>query len=189
MEQRQYHLFDTALGPCGIAWNARGVRRLQLPMKDRAVTEERLRIRSGAALAADISPHIARVIAGLQRYFAGERIDFTSVAIDLEDRVPFHAQVQQALRSIGWGRTTTYGALAKQAGAPGEAREVGQAMAHNPIPVIIPCHRVLAAGNKPGGFSAYGGVFTKEKLLALEGVHFGIEADAPPLPGILLPQR
>jgi methylated-DNA-[protein]-cysteine S-methyltransferase len=189
MEQHHYHVFEAALGPCGIAWNTRGVTRLQLPMKDCAITEKRLAARSGAVPAREPPAEIAQVVRDLQRYFAGERVDFTSVAVDLENRVPFHALVQQALRSVGWGRTTTYGALATQVGAPNEAREVGQAMAHNPVPVIIPCHRVLAAGNSPGGFSAYGGVFTKERLLALEGVYFGVQGDAPLLPGILMPQR
>jgi methylated-DNA-[protein]-cysteine S-methyltransferase len=86
------------------------------------------------------------------------------------------------LRGIGFGRTVTYGELAKQIGLTGweGARDVGEAMGKNPVPVVIPCHRVLAAGNKPGGFSAYGGVTTKQKLLALEGVRLGEAPDAPP---------
>ena len=91
------------------------------------------------------------------------------------------------LRGIGFGRTVTYGELAKQIGLTGweGARDVGEAMGKNPVPVVIPCHRVLAAGNKPGGFSAYGGAATKQKLLALEGVRLGEASDAPPrLPGL-----
>ena len=110
----------------------------------------------------------------LERYFAGERIDFASVALDLGGVGPFHRAIYDATRSLGWGQTATYGDLARQAGSPGAARAVGQAMGHNPVPIIIPCHRVLAAGRKIGGFSAYGGALTKERLLALEGVHLGM---------------
>jgi methylated-DNA-[protein]-cysteine S-methyltransferase len=84
---------------------------------------------------------------------------------------------------LDWGQTATYGELARQVGSPGAARAVGQAMGHNPVPIIIPCHRVLAAGRKIGGFSAYGGAVTKERLLALEGVHLG--DGTPLLPGLL----
>ena len=84
----------------------------------------------------------------------------------------FRQKLYAALRGVGFGRTVTYGDLAKQLGLPGweGARDVGEAMGQQPVPIVIPCHRVLAAGNKPGGFSAYGGTTTKQKLLALEGV-------------------
>jgi methylated-DNA-[protein]-cysteine S-methyltransferase len=188
MEQH-YCLFDTAIGTCGIAWNDRGMTRLRLPESDPRATEKRMRAASARPVPASAPTQIEAVITELRRYFAGAQVDFSSVVLDLHGAEPFHRHVYQALRSIRWGRTTTYGELAREAGAPGEAREVGQAMAHNPIPIIIPCHRVLAAGNKAGGFSAYGGVFTKERLLLLEGVHVGVAPDAPPLPGILQPQR
>jgi len=82
-----------------------------------------------------------------------------------------------AARRVGWGHTTTYGALAKELDAgPEAARDVGQAMARNPVAVIIPCHRVLAAGGQVGGFSAPGGSAAKRRMLALEGVHL----DPPP---------
>jgi methylated-DNA-[protein]-cysteine S-methyltransferase len=87
----------------------------------------------------------------------------------------------EALRQVGWGRTTTYGEIGRAIGCS-DARDVGEAMGRNPVPVIIPCHRVLAAGNKLGGFSAHGGSATKAKLLALEGVHF--DGGAPRLPGL-----
>ena len=94
---------------------------------------------------------------------------------------PFRRKVYATARAVGWGETVTYGELARRAGCDGEARDVGQTLARNPVPLIVPCHRILAAGNRLGGFSAPGGIFTKERLLTLEGAF----ADAPPLPGIL----
>ena len=92
------------------------------------------------------------------RYFSGEPTDFSAVPLDLRDEDPFFVQIYDALRRVGWGRTTTYGALAAAVGASREAaRDVGQAMAKNPMPLLIPCHRVLAAGGRLGGFSAPGG--------------------------------
>ncbi len=114
---------------------------------------------------------------------AGERIDFSGIALDLAGVGPFHRSIYEALCRVGWGETTTYGALARQAGDVGASRAVGQAMGRNPIPIIIPCHRVLASGGKPGGFSAFGGAVTKQRLLALEGVH--LDGGAPLLPGLL----
>ena len=187
MEPR-YCLFDTAFGPCGIAWNERGVVRLQLPESDRAATERRLKVRSGG-VPAEPTTRMMEAIAEIQRYMRGTRVDFTAVPLDVVVDEPFRQGVYEALRLVPWGETVTYGELARRVGAAGQAREVGQVMGRNPVPVIVPCHRVLAAGNKAGGFSAYGGTFTKERLLALEGVTVGVEAHAPPLPGILAPQR
>ena len=177
-------LFDTAIGPCGVAWSARGLAALQLPEKDRAATERRL-VGKAQSSGADEPPFWLRaVIADIQRYLSGERVDFAAVAVDLDRADPFHRKVYEALRAVGWGATTTYGDLARQAGGSDweATREVGQAMARNPMPLVVPCHRVLAAGNKLGGFSAYGGVVTKERLLALEGVR--LDGPAPRLPGL-----
>ena len=114
---------------------------------------------------------MAAVVAAAKRYFDGEETDFSHVRLDLGGRDAFFAQIYDALRRVGWGRTTSYGALAKELGAGREAaRDVGQAMATNPVPLIIPCHRVLAAGGKIGGFSAPGGSTTKMRMLELEGV-------------------
>ena len=166
---QHYCLFDTAIGPCGIAWNERGLTRLRLPESSPTTTEKRLRATLGSPAPATPPLPIEAAIAELQRYFAGARIEFGSIVLDLPDVDAFHRQVYEAARSVAWGQTTTYGELARQAGAPQEAREVGQALGHNPCPIVVPCHRVLAAGNKPGGFSANGGVVTKLKMLAIEG--------------------
>jgi methylated-DNA-[protein]-cysteine S-methyltransferase len=101
-------------------------------------------------------------------------MDFSNIQLDLGEQDEFFQQIYAATRRVGWGHTTTYGTLAKELGAgPKAARDVGQAMANNPIPLIIPCHRVLAAGGKVGGFSAPGGSATKVRMLELEGVHVG----------------
>ena len=116
-------------------------------------------------------PPDQRTIAAAKRYFAGEKTDFSHIALALDDQEEFFRRIYEALRRIGWGETTTYGALAKQLGAgPEAARDVGIAMSRNPVPLIIPCHRCLAAGNKLGGFSAPGGTNSKIRMLALEGL-------------------
>jgi methylated-DNA-[protein]-cysteine S-methyltransferase len=178
-----YCLFDTAIGAVGVSWSADGITRLQLPESSRLSTERRLRGRSASAVEGQPPTLIEQAIDDVQRYMAGERISFSDIKLDLTGVGPFHCSIYQALRRIGWGETTTYGALARQAGDPGASRAVGQAMGRNPVPVIIPCHRVLASGGKPGGFSAFGGAATKQRLLALEGVH--LDGGAPLLPDLL----
>jgi methylated-DNA-[protein]-cysteine S-methyltransferase len=174
---QHYCLFDTDLGPCGVAWSEQGLTRLQLQEADRQATETRLRQRSGSLDAEAPPPSIARVVTSLQRYFAGEKVDFSTVALDLAGVGDFYRDIYAAARRVGWGKTATYGDLARQAGAPEAARVVGQAMARNPVAVIIPCHRILASGNKVGGFSAFGGTISKQRLLGLEGVRIGAARD------------
>jgi methylated-DNA-[protein]-cysteine S-methyltransferase len=157
---------------------------VQLPEKDAAATERRLVVKSQSAGAAAPPHEVAALVDDLRRYLAGERIEFSQVAVDLDDCDEFRRKVYGALRQVGFGRTVTYSDLAQAAGAAGweGARDVGEAMGRNPVPIVIPCHRCLAAGGKLGGFSAYGGTTTKRKLLALEGVHF--DAGEPRLPGL-----
>jgi methylated-DNA-[protein]-cysteine S-methyltransferase len=174
-----YHVFETAMGFCAIAWSDAGVLRFQLPTKT-AEAAERLIRRRVLGAEPDMPPaEVAAVVEAAKRYFAGEEIDFSQVQVDLAGENAFFAQIYGALRRVGWGRTTTYGALAKEVGAGREAaRDVGEAMAKNPAPLIIPCHRVLAAGGKIGGFSAPGGSRTKMRMLELEGVRLGPPEEA-----------
>jgi methylated-DNA-[protein]-cysteine S-methyltransferase len=178
-----YCLLETELGVCGIAWTGQGLSRLQLPEADRAATERRLQKRAPATRCDALPAKIAAVVAQVRRYAAGEKLEFTDVDLELAETSAFHCRIYEALRRVGWGHTSTYGALAREVGAPDAARAVGQAMGRNPIPLIIPCHRVLASGDKVGGFSAFGGAITKQRLLALEGVHLG--SGTPLLPGLL----
>jgi methylated-DNA-[protein]-cysteine S-methyltransferase len=179
--REQHCLFDTALGACGIAWSELGVTRMQLPERNRRRTASRLQMRSGTRRSSEPPPNVARTIADLQRYFLGDRVDFAQVALDLTGVSAFYRAIYDMARALDWGTIATYGDLARGVGSPGAARAVGQAMGGNPVPIIVPCHRVLAAGRKIGGFSAYGGAVTKERLLALEGVHLG---GTPLLPGL-----
>ncbi len=174
-----YLIFETAGGFCGIAWNANGIVRFQLPAKSAAATEQILRRRLPGAEPAKPTPDVFEAVAAVKRYFAGEATDFSGIKLDLSGQDAFFKAIYEAARRVGWGRTTTYGALAKELGAgPEAARDVGQAMAKNPVALIIPCHRVLAAGGKIGGFSAPGGSSAKLRMLELEGVHVGPEQPA-----------
>jgi len=150
-----------------------------LPVKSEESAERVLHRRAPGARPAAPPAEIEAAIAAARRYFEGEETDFSRVELDLRDQDPLFKQIYDAARRIGWGRTTTYGALAKAIGTdPEDARDVGAAMAKNPVPLIIPCHRVLAAGGKIGGFSARGGAATKVRMLELEGVRV---ASPPPV--------
>jgi methylated-DNA-[protein]-cysteine S-methyltransferase len=168
---QQCHVFETPAGFCGIVWSASGVAGFQLPSRTAEAAARHLRRRHPAAEPAAPLPEVAAAVAAACRYFAGEPVGFGFVRIDLRAPDPFFARAYAAARELAWGETTTYGALARALGAgPERARDVGQAMARNPVPLIVPCHRVLAAGGKLGGFSAPGGSATKARMLALEGV-------------------
>jgi methylated-DNA-[protein]-cysteine S-methyltransferase len=174
-----YFIFETALGFCGIAWNGTGITRFQLPARTAEATEQNLKRRLVHATPGVPPSDVAATIAAARRYFDGEKMDFSACTLDLREQDHAFRQVYAAARRVGWGRTTTYGTLAKELRlGPEGARDVGQAMARNPVPLIIPCHRVLAAGGKLGGFSAPGGTAAKIRMLALEG----ISAAAPPPP-------
>lgn len=170
-----YCIFETAGGFCGIAWTDAGIARFQLPTRNAAATEQNLLRRVPDAAPGVPTSEVAAVVADIERYFQGETVDFSAIRLDLSDQDEFNIQVYSAARRVGWGRTTTYGALATEVGAGREAaRDVGQAMAKNPVALIIPCHRVLAAGGKLGGFSAPGGAETKLRMLELEKVHLRV---------------
>jgi methylated-DNA-[protein]-cysteine S-methyltransferase len=164
-----FTLFDTAIGRCAIAWGPRGIIGVQLPEADETMTHARVLQRFLGARETLPPPYVARARNALSRLLRGEASDLAAIPLDMESSPPFHRRVFEAARAILYGATATYGELAKLAGAPGAARAVGQALARNPFPIIVPCHRVLAAGGKTGGFSASGGVCLKLRLLAIEG--------------------
>ena len=182
--QHHYILFETGIGTCGIAWSERGLTRLQLPERDLAATERRLR--AAGALHADhgrLPSWVELTVSEVRHYAAGQHVAFAEVLLDLSAVGEFNRQVYAAARAVAWGRTTTYGALARQVGVPAAAQAVGRALSRNPVPIIVPCHRILASGGGTGGFSAFGGVAAKRRLLALEGVR--LEEETPLLPGLL----
>lgn len=168
-----FHCYDTALGTCAIAWNECGlVTGSQLPEASAIETRDRMRVRHRAAREvtdmAALPPAIAAAVAGVRALLAGEPRDLRDIELD-ETGVPeFNRRVHALTRAIPVGQTRTYGELAMALGQPGAARAVGQAEGHNPFAPIVPCHRVLAAAAGQGGFSAHGGLATKQKLLAIE---------------------
>lgn len=185
MKQAAYCLFETPLGTCGIAWSKPGdsgkplaIIQFQLPEATRKLTTARIMRNSGAHQPSTPPAQIVAIINRIRKHLAGEGQDFRDITLDLDGMGPFAQRVYEAARGIPTGQTATYGELAKAVNQPGAARGVGQALGKNPIPLIIPCHRVLAAGGKPGGFSAHGGQATKVRMLAIEGAAVG------PLPAI-----
>ncbi|KGB53421.1 Methylated-DNA--protein-cysteine methyltransferase [Sphingopyxis sp. LC81] len=166
-----YQLFETGAGIAAIGWTSTGITSFRLPAPTAAETERAILRRQPDAVRTEPPAEIAAVIDAAIRYFEGERIEFFEVPVDLGEQPLFFAQVYTFVRKLGWGETTTYGAVARALDAgPEHARAVGQAMATNPVPLIIPCHRVMAAGGGIGGFSAPGGSQSKARMLELEGV-------------------
>jgi methylated-DNA-[protein]-cysteine S-methyltransferase len=165
-----YSIFATASGHVAIAWNMTGISSLRLPASSAEAAERSLLRRLPGAVRAEPPAEVAEVIGATRRYFDGEETDFSEVRVDLGEQEPLFARIYAVVRKLGWGQTTTYGTVAKDLGlGPEVARDVGRAMAMNPLPLIIPCHRVLAAGGKVGGFSAPGGADSKARMLAMEG--------------------
>jgi len=171
-------VFETALGFVGIAWSETGLVRLCLFQSDRAAVERRLEKLGFCGETPDVPGWAAALVADIRAYSEGKPVDFTAVPVDLAGVDDFRLAIYGAARRLGFGETTTYGELASRAGHGGLFRETGRALGSNPVPLVIPCHRILAAGGRIGGFSAPGGSATKEKMLALEGVRVG----PPPAP-------
>ena len=163
-----FAVFDTAVGDCGIAWSDRGVIGFQLPEGDAQAMRRRMATVFSAAESVP-PPDIQTAIDAVVRLMHGDRVDLNFIQLDMDSLPEFHQRVYQVARLIPPGATLTYGEIAQRLGDPGSARAVGQALGRNPIPVIVPCHRVMAAGGKTGGFSAPGGAATKLNLLAIEG--------------------
>lgn len=170
---RGYALFPTALGTCGVAWGPGGIEGVQLPETDERRTEARLRRRAPGAEPADPPPPVSEAVRAMTALLAGEPVDLTGVALDLGGASDFDRRVYQAVRAIPPGETRTYGQVAEAVGESGAAQAVGRAMGSNPVPIVVPCHRVVGAGNRPVGFSAHGGVDTKLRMLRIEGAAAG----------------
>ena len=169
MPDERFALFETAIGTCAIAWGPRGINGVQLPMGSAGQTRIRMQQRYGAIDETEPPAEVQAAIVRIKALLVGEPDDLADVALDLADVPAFNRDVYDIARRIPPGKTLTYGDIAKQLGGVELSREVGQALGRNPCPIVVPCHRVLAAGNKPGGFSANGGVETKLKMLAIEG--------------------
>ena len=165
----RYTIFETAIGWAGIAWADKGLVGAYLPEPERESARKSFLRRFPDAVEAEPTADAAHAIAGIRELLSGQANDLTDIAIDIA-RVPeFNARVYQIARAIPPGETRAYGEIAVELGDKLLARDVGAALGPNPWPIVVPCHRVTAAGGKLGGFSARGGVNTKVRLLAIEG--------------------
>ena len=173
----QFTVFDTALGWAAVAWNEAGLTAVRLPSSERNRTEAGLKRRCPDAVAGEPPPAIAAVVVAIRELLAGGRPSLADAPLDLSRTSPFDAEVYAVARAIPPGETLTYGEVGERLGDKRLAREVGQALGANPWPIVVPCHRVTAAGGKLGGFSAPGGRTTKLKLLAIEGAAAAAQGD------------
>jgi methylated-DNA-[protein]-cysteine S-methyltransferase len=168
MTTDSYNLFATPIGTCAIAWGPLGITSVSLPETHESRLRARFKARFPEAQESPPSSVIAETIRRIQALLRGERDDLQDIVLDDAELPPFNKRVYTIARRIPPGATRTYGDIASELGDPLLAREVGQALGRNPFPIIVPCHRVLAAGGKTGGFSATGGVETKFRMLAIE---------------------
>lgn len=167
----QFCLFDTLIGACGLVWREHGICGVELPGRDLAATRARLLRRYPHAKEMPPPADIAAARDAIVALLGGEDRDLGDIALDMRDLPALNRQVYEIARTIAPGATLTYGDIAIKLGHRMLAQAVGQALGKNPYPVIVPCHRVLAAGGKIGGFSAPTGIALKRKLLAIESVH------------------
>jgi methylated-DNA-[protein]-cysteine S-methyltransferase len=166
----RFELFETEFGHCALVWNRRGIQKLLLPAANAAELRQRLKQELDLDDDSPPPPQVRRAMLKVTRRLAGSPQDFKAIRIDIAGHSRFAQRVYAALRKVGSGKTVTYAELGAMIGAPKAARAVGRAMASNPLCLIVPCHRVIAADGRVGGFSAHGGAATKAQLLAIEGV-------------------
>ncbi len=164
-----FTFFDTALGRCAIAWGPRGIAAVGLPGTDERATRRRILRALPGARESSPPPDVQRAIDAIAGLLEGQTDDLASIALDMDAVPEFHRRVYEAARAIPPGATLTYGEVADRIGERGAAQAVGQALGRNPFPVVVPCHRVLAADGGLRGFSAPGGLDAKRRMLAVEG--------------------
>jgi len=168
----QFCLFPTSLGDCGIAWEKDLIVGTHLPERTSAATAARIAAQTKASEGKS-PPHVQEAIASITALLEGEQTNLSHIACDLSQVEAFAAKVYAATRAIPAGKTLTYGDIALQLGDKQFAQNVGRTLGRNPLPIIVPCHRVLGANAKLTGFSAYGGIETKLKMLTIEGAQIG----------------
>lgn len=169
MTAPHFTLFDTAVGRCAVVWRGEKLTGVLLPSSSDEATRAAVKRRAPAVKESSPPPFVKEAIDGIARLCAGEPVAFDDVPLDRSAIEPLANRVYDILLRVPFGETTTYGAIAEELGDKTLSRAVGAALGANPFPVIIPCHRVTAAGGKMGGFSAPGGSETKRKLLEIEG--------------------
>ena len=186
MTWRGYTVFDTTAGRCAIAWGARGIVGVQLPDAREIDTRRGLLRRFPEARESRPSPGAEQAIEIIVALLRGQASQTSDLLLDLDGVVAFNRRVYEMARMIPRGETMTVAELAKRLGASGAVHSVAQALARNPFPVLVPCHRVLAAAGDPGPACANAGVISKRRLLSLEGAGPGA---APSLFDALLVAR
>lgn len=185
MKTEAFAMFDTPIGRCAVAWSAFGLTGVQLPEADEAQTRARMARRFAPCGEAEPPPAVRHAITDIVALLGGtpnQPADLSHIALDMDGVPPFYQRVFVAARRVPPGSTVSYGELAQRMGEPRSAQAVGQALGHNPFAPVVPCHRVLAAGGRPGGFSANGGIETKLRMLLAERAQFngpGLFDDAP----------
>jgi methylated-DNA-[protein]-cysteine S-methyltransferase len=164
-------LFNTAVGSCGVVWGAGGIVGVALPAEGDELSATRSHLAEAYPDAAEAPPpdEVRAAIDGMVALLAGEPTDLGAVRVDLAGLPEFYRRVYAVTRAIPPGSTLTYGEVAARLGMPGSVRAVGQALGRNPVPIVVPCHRVVAAAGALGGFSAPGGPATKRRMLQIEG--------------------
>jgi methylated-DNA-[protein]-cysteine S-methyltransferase len=173
VEPLGYCLFPTAIGVCGIVWSRRGIVRLDLPDAKPGATRSRLRRRYPGCPEQEPPQDVAAIVAAVGDHLEHGDSDLASFPIDLDGVTGFERRVYMETRRIPVGSTRTYGHIARAIGVPDGSQAVGRALAANPIALLVPCHRVVAAGGEIGGFSAGGGATTKRRILRIEGSEYG----------------
>jgi methylated-DNA-[protein]-cysteine S-methyltransferase len=154
-------VFDTAIGACGVSWSEVGITHVVLPRRRSWTGDD-------TAEPPKVPDRVREAITAIVALLDGERVGLLGVVLDERPLDEFRRRVYEATREVGTGQTATYGEIARAIGAPGAARAVGAALGSNPFPLIVPCHRVLAANGSLHGFSAPGGIATKRRLLEIE---------------------
>ncbi len=173
MTRSGFTLFDTPVGRCGISWSMYGITGLQLPESTDARTRARLLRRFPELPARRPTTEVQAAIDAIVALLSGEGRVLDAITLDMRGLSPLQCRVYAIARGIAPGATMTYGAIAAELGEPALAQAVGRALGNNPFPIVVPCHRVMGAGGRAGGFSAPGGLATKLRLLQIEGARFG----------------
>ncbi|WP_424629094.1 methylated-DNA--[protein]-cysteine S-methyltransferase [Bradyrhizobium sp. SYSU BS000235] len=185
-------LFDTDIGRCGVAWGEYGLLGVQLPETNDAQTRARIQQKAPGAQETSPPADVQRACDAMARLLKGEKSDLSFIRVDMSHLPEFNRSVYDVARTIAPGETLTYGDIAVRLGDKLLSRSIGQALGQNPFPIVIPCHRVLAANGKTGGFSANGGVTTKFRMLAIEGATIAQKDEDSPMlfdPGLSIAPR
>jgi methylated-DNA-[protein]-cysteine S-methyltransferase len=168
MGRSAFTLFDTPIGRCALVWRGPFVVGAALPEGSDAEAHQRLARRFPGASEGDPPAFVRAAIEAVRELLSGKPTNLSFIDVDLGGTPEFERRVYAAARAIPPGEVRTYGELARTVGVPGAAQAVGRALGRNPVPIIIPCHRILASAGGSGGFSAPGGVSTKLKMLEIE---------------------